>query len=1213
MSCATVEVSMAKNDKLLISCMVAALFAACGCSDKNNSCESSEDCGDTNIYMCNLDGVCVEKPDAHCNNQVKDADESDIDCGGAACAKCVNNKKCNNENDCGSGYCNDKKVCTPMACDNNEVCSKFGGTCDFEASVCVTCSDGIKNGEEPDVDCGGTCSTKCEGGKACNEHKDCVNGFCDNNVCSKQAAETADPNVLVINEVFDSSASSEPFPLNDDHDACEFIEIANTSDKSVKVDGLSIEMKRTDDEKKKTTNIPLSGVIPAKNLLVVHTCDADDLLLPEDALSLWMATQETTADGKTKISRKFSITSTATYEMAIVSSTARTEPITVDISATKNKTSYNRNPEFNADGSIILSTSLEGAAFASPGYCMNGGTYSNNCQDGIPLGGVTLTACSAGGAQCTAEHFVCSADKDERDSSGYCIHECYDSGDCDAMGDNWGCFRFEMLDPNFDPDNFDPDSGEPGICVSYENKFRDIMETDVDCGCVGCKARDYEDMPAEYKCGAGKSCKNNEDCISGECTGGVCKKANAADLSSLIINEVMSEPKTSSPFDLQSSGKQCDFVEIINTSDLAMDLDGTTLNYVRVDEGHGPENTKDVKDIELTGTIPAKGAYLILGNCYGMTLPNDVNIQHASTDNFLTASPATYELKLVQGENMSETVTYNPAGSGYSANRETDRDPASALKSNKDRGGEYKNTPGYCDNGGIFSANCRVEDTCSNNEKDGTESDTDCGGKCAKCANGKTCHLHTDCDSSFCDFEADGIGVCAEFVCHEDDECGGDSNPGDWHCVNQECVKCDDGKKNGYETDTDCGGPHCGACDIGQSCKEPSDCISNECSGNICSGEKPQPAALSDLSINEVMGSPKSGMYFAIQTSTSQCEFIEIINHNQKAVSVDGILVFYKKATDTADKAKSIALSGNIPAKGVLVLSEKAIPMPSDGVNLPTMGSILTNGSAYNIWLADALGNTGSEVNRAALGSPNGKSQNRSADYNTEDVDLKWHDAVSGMGLLNSPGYCVNGGLFSQNCKTESSPVSKLFINEVMLSPKLSGVPFNPVQNINGCKFIEIVNLDADNEYDLDGLAVVIENIEDSTANKTVIPLEGSILANSAFVIWSSSCTTRIELPTGVQSMVSADLESVLMSHEWGISVESFSEDAPESPHNFTFIWEKKESGDGISETHDQDRNPDASIAQHTAVGAEGWNASPGYCINGGLFSQNCAAPTSTP
>ncbi len=1213
---------MAKKDKLLMACMFAALFAACGCAeDKKNTCESSADCGDTSIYMCNLDGVCVEKPDAHCNNRVKDADESDVDCGGAKCAKCVNGKKCNedkpNRSDCGSGYCNESHVCAPMKCETSDSCSNFGGTCDPVEHICVTCSDGIKNGTESDVDCGGTCSTKCEGGKACNEHKDCSNGVCEGKVCSSKTAETADPNVLVINEVFDSSSSSPSFPLNDDYAACEFIEIANTSDKSVKVDGLSIEMKRTDDDKKKTTTIPLNGVIPAKNLLVVHTCDDENLPLPDDAVALWKATREIKEDGDVKISRQFSITSSATYEMVIASNTAKTDPITVDINQTKTKSSYTRSPEFSSDSTeMILTTSVEGAAFASPGYCMNGGTYSKNCQDGKPIGGITLTACNAGGAQCTEEHAVCTADKDERISSGYCVRECYDNGDCDALGENWGCFRFESLEPGFDPDNFDPDGGEPGICFSYSNKILDFLETDVDCGCSICsEAAQYEGMPANLKCSAGKKCGHNEDCLSGECISGVCSNVSEADLASLLINEVMAAPDTKKPFDLQTTGKQCDFVEIINTSEDAMDMAKISLSYIRVDEGHGPDNASDVKSFALSGVIPAKGAFLVLGKgCEIPALPGDVNTMAAPSDNFLTASPAAYELRLVKGEDMSESVTYNPSASGYSANRENDRDPASALKSNKDRNSEYSNTPGYCDNGGLFSENCVVENTCNNNEKDGTESDTDCGGKCAKCANGKTCNLHTDCDSSFCDFEADGIGVCADFVCEEDNECGGDSNPGDWHCVNKECVKCDDGKKNGYETDTDCGGPHCGACDIGQSCKEPSDCISNECSGGHCTGDKPEMATIDDLIVNEVMLNDKSGASkFVYNNDAAICKFVEIVNVSSKSVDLSTCSVTIQR-TDNETKKSTTKLSGIVkPKTPVVVHTCSTLPLPQNAVSIALSGkSNLSQTAPAVVFLKCGEEESDSIVLPAVEGTNAGTSNNLPTDLVAASTMIL-HSSIEGSnGVKASPGYCVNGGLFSEDCWVDTSAVSKLFINEVMLSPKLSGLPLNPVQNIYGCKFLEIVNLDAKNAYSLvDEMAVVFENLDDSSASKIVIPLEGSIAANSAYVVWSSACTSRIELPEGVQSMTSDALESVLLSKNWGISVESLDEDAPESTNSF--IWTKKESGDGISETHYPDRDRNSSIVAHTENAPADWNASPGYCVNGGLFTDNCVVPTPTP
>ncbi len=46
-----------------------------------------------------------------------------------------------------------------------------------------SCSDGIKDGDETDVDCGGSCPA-CAGGKACLHGSDCRSGSCLNNVCA---------------------------------------------------------------------------------------------------------------------------------------------------------------------------------------------------------------------------------------------------------------------------------------------------------------------------------------------------------------------------------------------------------------------------------------------------------------------------------------------------------------------------------------------------------------------------------------------------------------------------------------------------------------------------------------------------------------------------------------------------------------------------------------------------------------------------------------------------------------------------------------------------------------------------------------------------------------------------------------------------------------------------------------------------------------------
>ena len=47
----------------------------------------------------------------------------------------------------------------------------------------ATCKDGIKNGNESDVDCGGSCG-KCGGGKRCAANADCVGPLCTAGVCN---------------------------------------------------------------------------------------------------------------------------------------------------------------------------------------------------------------------------------------------------------------------------------------------------------------------------------------------------------------------------------------------------------------------------------------------------------------------------------------------------------------------------------------------------------------------------------------------------------------------------------------------------------------------------------------------------------------------------------------------------------------------------------------------------------------------------------------------------------------------------------------------------------------------------------------------------------------------------------------------------------------------------------------------------------------------
>jgi hypothetical protein len=142
--------------------------------------------------------------------------------------------------------------------------------------------------------------------------------------------------------------------------------------------------------------------------------------------------------------------------------------------------------------------------------------------------------------------------------------------------------------------------------------------------------------------------------------------------------------------------------------------------------------------------------------------------------------------------------------------------------------------------------------------KDGTETDTDCGGSCYPCANGRACLAGTDCLNGICDSTKHcGAPTCADMVkngTETDTDCGG-SCPAcavgrgcaqGKDCVTGVCVmqvcqvaQCNDNVKNGTETDIDCGGAAiCPRCLANQACIVGPDCLSGICTGNIC---QPQP------------------------------------------------------------------------------------------------------------------------------------------------------------------------------------------------------------------------------------------------------------------------------------------------------------------------------------------------------------------------------------
>ncbi|MBI5542422.1 MAG: hypothetical protein HY901_00925 [Deltaproteobacteria bacterium] len=100
-----------------------------------------------------------------------------------------------------------------------------------------------------------------------------------------------------------------------------------------------------------------------------------------------------------------------------------------------------------------------------------------------------------------------------------------------------------------------------------------------------------------------------------------------------------------------------------------------------------------------------------------------------------------------------------------------------------------------------------LTDSCSDGKLSGLETDVDCGGGCPEaCAVGEHCVKAQDCLSTFCQASA---GLCVE-------------------------TGCEDGTRGQEETDVDCGGSRCAACDVDRACVVDRDCDSGACEVQRC-------------------------------------------------------------------------------------------------------------------------------------------------------------------------------------------------------------------------------------------------------------------------------------------------------------------------------------------------------------------------------------------
>jgi len=150
---------------------------SCSRCSSGQKCSMNTDCADP--LICNSDfGICsIPDYEVLCGNNRRDFGESDTDCGGTNCDKCIDGYTCTSNSDCVSRDCS------------------YG--------ICVSCYDGILNGQEADVDCGApscffpavydmidsespsyrTSSGLCDSGSACKNNAQCDSGICYGGTC----------------------------------------------------------------------------------------------------------------------------------------------------------------------------------------------------------------------------------------------------------------------------------------------------------------------------------------------------------------------------------------------------------------------------------------------------------------------------------------------------------------------------------------------------------------------------------------------------------------------------------------------------------------------------------------------------------------------------------------------------------------------------------------------------------------------------------------------------------------------------------------------------------------------------------------------------------------------------------------------------------------------------------------------------------------------
>lgn len=134
----------------------------------NNECTSDTCVGDVPSHVPVAQGTaCNAVPGGKCNSN-------------GICVECLGDGDCTTA---AGGKCG---ALVPGSCCYPVTCADLGLTCGSASDTCggtLDCNNGVVDGGETDVDCGGSCATKCGTAKTCTGNGDCVSGSCPDGIC----------------------------------------------------------------------------------------------------------------------------------------------------------------------------------------------------------------------------------------------------------------------------------------------------------------------------------------------------------------------------------------------------------------------------------------------------------------------------------------------------------------------------------------------------------------------------------------------------------------------------------------------------------------------------------------------------------------------------------------------------------------------------------------------------------------------------------------------------------------------------------------------------------------------------------------------------------------------------------------------------------------------------------------------------------------------